>query len=490
MIHRIGLVLLTAIITLVTTIVGGVSPVVAAPIDQAEEEAALQVWVSNVYPAASGPGMIALFALYPNQNVEYITIYLSEAVFVETGVWEAGTGGEVTLTLTGNTERQYDEPHTVLLTPDGDLLTDGVFDFHAREVVTPAAMDALAAGDSDALTDTTVTSESDDLRNDAAPRRVWLSNLYPAADAAGLLTLLVLYDNGAMEQHAIYLTKGVISEVGVWEEDADQMIVVTATGTFDETYREPVTVTYTHGDDMLRDGAFALARWPEVTPQMMANAVDPAGVYSSNVYPAADAAGYIAVLALYENGHAEQTTIYLTKGAVSELGTWAAAVDGSLTVTMTAQLDGDEYRTPAVTQYARDGEILTDGPFMLFKLEEITPAMMDELTTSAVRARYQSDTLPAASSPGRIITLTIFDDGTLTFDTDYLNDEPVVMQVGTWEENADGTLTITITGTADETYAEPDVITFATDGNQIVAVEYDEAQWGSEGLTLTEQRAE
>lgn len=141
--HSTPLLLLAAIAAVVMAVVGVALPAAAAPLDQAEDAAVPQVWVSKVYPAASGPGIVAAVALYPNQNVEYITIYLGEAVFVETGVWEASDGGDVTLTLTGNTERQYDAPHTVLLTPDGDMMTDGVFDFHAREVVTPEAMDAL-----------------------------------------------------------------------------------------------------------------------------------------------------------------------------------------------------------------------------------------------------------------------------------------------------------------------------------------------------------
>ncbi len=320
--------------------------------------------------------------------------------------------------------------------------------------------------------------------------RIWVSNVYPAADAAGLITMLALYDNGNMEQFSIYLGKGVVGEVGIWEEDVNNTISVTATGTQDEEYAEATTITYQMVDNTLVDGAFVLTLWPEVTPAEMANMVDPAGVYVSNVYPAADAAGYVVLLALYDNGNAEQTTTYLTKGAITEIGVWAEELDGAITLTMTAQMDGDEYAEPTVTFYAREGEILTDGPFALFKLEQITPEMMDAMTAPAVTAVYRSDTLPAASSPGRVVTLTLFDDGTLTFDTDYLNDEPVVAEVGTWEKTADGALTITITGQGDETYAEPQVITFAQDGDQLVAVEYDGTLWGSEGLTLTATPAE
>ncbi len=454
----------------------GTQPAVAAPLAQSDDAGAMQVWASQLYPAASAPGMMEIIALYPNNAAEVVTIYLSNPAIIETGSWEAGEEDAVILTLTGNQDREYETPATVTLTPEGDGMTDGVFTYTALTVITPEEMDALAenAADPEAAADDAEATEG---AGDFG--RTWLSNVYPAADAAGLITLLNLYDNGNMEQFNIYLGKGVISEVGIWEEDVDNTITVTATGTPDEEYSEAVSVTYQFTGDSLVDGAFVLALWPEVTPEEMANAVDPSGVYVSNVYPAADAAGYVALLALYDNGAAEQTTTYLTKGAITEIGAWAEEIDGSISVTMTGPLEGDAYAEPAVTLYTRNGDLLADGPFVLFKLEEITPEMIDAMTTPAAVAVFESETLPAASSPGRILTLTLFDDGTLTFDTDYLNDEPVVSEIGVWEESSEGALAISITGSADEEYSTPVEIAFEQDGDQLVAVDYDEALWGS-----------
>src|SRR5690606_33450761 len=193
--------------------------------------------------------------------------------------------------------------------------------------------------------------------------RVWVSNVYPAADASGLVTVLALYDNGNMEQTSIYLGKGATTEVGTWEEDADGAVAVTITGTTDKEYDEPQSTTYQHTGDTLVDGAFVLTLWPEVTPDDMMAATDPSGTYATNVYPAADAPGYIAVLALYANNNAEQTSIYLTKGAVSEVGIWAEEIDGSITVTMTGTLE-QEYDEPSSVSYLRDGDLLVDGPFV------------------------------------------------------------------------------------------------------------------------------
>jgi hypothetical protein len=83
--------------------------------------------------------------------------------------------------------------------------------------------------------------------------------------------------------------------------------------------------------------------------------------------------------------------------------------------------------------------------------------------------------------------LTLYDDDSIVMSTDYLNDEAPLDEIGTWEENSDDTLTITITGRADLDYSEPTVITFELDEDQLVAVEYDMSLFGSEGLTLIQQ---
>ncbi|MEZ4557864.1 MAG: hypothetical protein R2854_15725 [Caldilineaceae bacterium] len=44
-----------------------------------------------------------------------------------------------------------------------------------------------------------------------------------------------------------------------------------------------------------------------------------------DLYPAGDAPGMLQIVALYPNGNAEQVSVYLTKGAVMEYGTWTKA---------------------------------------------------------------------------------------------------------------------------------------------------------------------
>ena len=98
---------------------------------------------------------------------------------------------------------------------------------------------------------------------------------------------------------------------------------------------------------------------------------------------------------------------------------------------------------------------------------------------------YESDTLPAGDSPGRVITLSLYEDGRAEMTTDFLNDQPLIVETGTWDSSEEGKLTITLTHSADQgEYAVPVVISFDAKDGTLTAVDYDQFLWGSEGLTL------
>ena len=119
--------------------------------------------------------------------------------------------------------------------------------------------------------------------------------------------------------------------------------------------------------------------------------------------------------------------------------------------------------------------------------EEAAPAEQGEKEpVSTVNYESYLAILPAASGGGtRVMSLRLYEDGTLEWDTDYQNGEPPIQEVGAWQDNGDGTLTVTVTGQVDRAYDEPDEIVFQRDGDQLIAVEYDVNKYGSEGLQLT-----
>ncbi len=479
-----------AVLVAALALFGAAAPALAAPPAQADDAGAMEVWASNVYPSADSAGMMEFVVLYPNNAAEVIAIYLDSDLYVETGEWEAGDDGALTLTLTSDAQGDFDEPHILEFTRSDELLTDGAFEYYPLTVIAPEEMEARTAA---------AEAGGEAVASDAATEesfgRVWVSDVLPAADAAGLINVLALFDNGAMEQYALYLGKSAVVEFGVWEEDAEHAVTVSVSASLDEVYDEPVVTTYQHAGDTLTDGPFVLTLWPEII-------TDPSGVYGSDVYVSEDfPAGYTVVLALYEDGTTEQTTVFMTEGAVTEVGEWVEEEDYSVTVTLAGYLDEEPYAEPVVTTYARNvnDDELSDGYWTLYLLSEITGeegAAEEEATEEGaaeegIVAVFESETLPAASSPGRILTLTLFDDGAFVLETDYLNDEPVVAEFGDWEINDDETrLTLSITGNEEEEYSEPEVLVFEEADDQIVAVEYDESVWGSEGLTLTLTSAE
>lgn len=108
--------------------------------------------------------------------------------------------------------------------------------------------------------------------------------------------------------------------------------------------------------------------------------------------------------------------------------------------------------------------------------EPVTP-------TDSLSSTYGA-TLPAASSPGREVTLTLNPDGLAEMTTDYLNGESPVVEAGIWRTSGGSVVRVTF----DERNGEPlettsDIIFRVIDGN-LVAVVYDRTVYGSAGLVL------
>jgi uncharacterized lipoprotein NlpE involved in copper resistance len=87
---------------------------------------------------------------------------------------------------------------------------------------------------------------------------------------------------------------------------------------------------------------------------------------------------------------------------------------------------------------------------------------------------------PAASSPGIDSTLYINTDNTVRLVEDYLNGEPLIIEVGNWQLDGDQ-LTVTLTGReGGEVYPTPTEVTFTWIGN-ILPSTPDEDTYGSAG---------
>lgn len=107
----------------------------------------------------------------------------------------------------------------------------------------------------------------------------------------------------------------------------------------------------------------------------------------------------------------------------------------------------------------------------------------DTERTLSLEGTYTSGMLPAASTPGREFTLVLNEDGTTTFTGDYKNGDRLVVEKGTWSR-ADDRVTLTLVSRFGFPLEQPVTHVFAVSEESLVLVDYDNARWGSLGLTL------
>lgn len=260
------------------------------------------------------------------------------------------------------------------------------------------------------------------------------------------------------------------------------------------------------------------------------------GVYTASL-PAADTPGREITVDLQADGAATVTSDYLNNQApVVETGTWSGDSSGGITVVLTEQ-DGQAYFEPrsfAVT--SAGGELLVQGEggqvvrFARATAEtEAAPAASPEaapgvtvgemVTTTAVMTASSGVTttvvevtqvvtttesidstraisgevalsntyialLPAASGGGtRLLALSLFADGSVQWATEFNSEETPIVELGTWADNGDETVTVTLTGRVDGAYEAPVVVTFQRDGEFLQSVGSEDL-FGSAGLRL------
>ncbi|MCB9078395.1 MAG: YbaY family lipoprotein [Anaerolineaceae bacterium] len=106
-------------------------------------------------------------------------------------------------------------------------------------------------------------------------------------------------------------------------------------------------------------------------------------------------------------------------------------------------------------------------------------------TAAAAFAGIYTASLPAADTPGRDMTLTLDANGAAARTIDYLNGKAPIEENGAWQDNGDGTATVTLTGRPG--LESPDVITYRLTGDTLTAIDYDLEVYGAEGLSLQKQ---
>lgn len=334
---------------------------------------------------------------------------------------------------------------------------------------------------------------------------IYYSEPYVLANGAEVDLTLILGSDG----NAGFITSatdgsGDLTEYGYWENPEPGVVGVFLTGTADEEYANPDVIIFEQDGDTLNALEFNTDFFGEepfsvmlaVTEEELysveadAAAAGVGGVYASDALTAEDGSMGVALLHLAADGTAQGNVNYfdgVTPPDV-QLGSWTDNEDGTITLLFDNMLqvtaDGAEpveMDEPIERVYAvgEAGELVGDN-LTLYPLTNVDLASEEDTILL-----FLSDLLPSADTPGRIISVALAEDGGAAMATDYLNDEEPILELGEWEENGDGTLTLTLTGREDMVYDEPVVIVFTYEDDTLTAVEYDQDLFGEEGLTLT-----
>ncbi|MEZ4771016.1 MAG: copper resistance protein NlpE N-terminal domain-containing protein [Caldilineales bacterium] len=313
-----------------------------------------------------------------------------------------------------------------------------------------------------------------------------------------------------------------LMESGTWLLSGEGDVVISLGTTEGQSIVEPRTIrlavegdelvatdSVTGGQLRLAPGMMGESPTAEPTAVAPAEPTDETPVAQSLTFvssqPAADSPGLDRSLTFYEDGRVTLTSDYLNdQPPIVEEGTWAGNADGTVTVTLTGQQGGQPYATPVVITFGmQDGSLVAvDYDTSLYGSEGLTmqpeapaaentpeaaSAPGDETVGQDTEALFRTflSLQPAADGSAILRSLALGEDFTATMTSDYYNDEPVVVEEGTWTADSDTQLTVTLTGQrGGQLYLSPVVITFTLDGDTLTATDYDTSIYGAEGLTM------
>ncbi len=104
-------------------------------------------------------------------------------------------------------------------------------------------------------------------------------------------------------------------------------------------------------------------------------------------------------------------------------------------------------------------------------------------STDRVFDGYYEASIPAASSPGRLVGLTLRPTNDAQMTTDYMNSTPEIVQMGNWSKADSGNILITLV-TVGSGNPQKDSLLFRQDGETLI---YLGDAYGSDGLSLTKK---
>lgn len=521
------------------------------------------VYISDSVPLADGADHQITLTLNEDGTVEMTTDSQNgKEPLVEEGTWHQSKKGNIVVDLTSAANKKYKKAIEIVFKIDGDQLITVGFDkkLYGKDGFTLTLSDSPQASDngtasndvqnSDTLSETTGITGTETVTETAPPSQsealtetnpatdnsstpadvlTFVSDPLPTADGNDrTLTLELGQDHSATLMTEFADGKESLVEIGTWEQSGknDNQLDLTLTGTDSKEYDQPVALVFEidqatqslnaieYDKDLYGEDGFSLTLTDSASDatgtsdsgssETLTSMV--AGVYSSDVLPAADSPGLVMTLYLMENGNAELVSNYLNGMLpIVEIGTWTDNQDETVTLVISGTLDAStndgtitEYDKPSETTYDLSLDVLIDGNISLYKLsrQDLSDTSSGESSNdqsssdnNSSSVVYVSGKLDSAPTPDMQLSLELVDDGTIVMTTDYGDGSDPLTEIGTWEqEQKDDSIKVTVTGTADEDYADPLEFVFTEKGNKLVATQYDKETYGSDGLELELQQ--
>ena len=223
---------------------------IPAQIDAIQVALARRSDVTGIYKgfssAASSPGIDSTIYLNVDQTFKEVSYYFDgESPIVEVGTWELNETGQIVAIITGQEDRVYYTPQTMILTPQAEQLHLMADKYYSQTWV---RLDALATQRQQLPYDSFTANR--EVRNHG------FEGIYkafaPSASCCGQDFTLILNSKNTV-QLTTNFHKGdpEIIEVGVWQADEDDRLTVTLTGQQERTYDTPRMSKLAWGDGQL-----------------------------------------------------------------------------------------------------------------------------------------------------------------------------------------------------------------------------------------------
>ena len=380
-------------------------------------------------PAADTPGRTLTAQVAEDGTVQVSSDYQNgQPPIVETGTWTANPDGGLTVTLTEQDGQPYFEPQTFQVALDeatGEITVTG-------RGGTAFQMTPVAAEPEREVTVPTPAEEAPQSAED-------LAGAYALAGPDGGVLTFVLAGDGVLRASIDY-PDGTPSTVisGTWQVNDDGSAMATLTEQDGQTF----------------DPQELQLKLDTTTDELVLTAItgEQLRLARTTSEPAAAPAETTPVTST-----ATMTTTEAVTPTVPVTAT--AAMTPTVAVTLT------EGMTPTVAVTSTEAMSAT-APVTV--TEAVTPAVVAVAET--LENTYITTVPVGADGDSRLVALHLNPDGTIRLASDFQVDERNTVALGTWQDNGDGTLTVTVTGPEDQPFETPEVVTLKQDGDSLVEI--------------------